>query len=157
MKNKHIFFPSCPCSCPSVLSSSMDLRDVSPNTGSPAARDKWCWTHPPTHRHFKRWLSRGQGVGRLSQTPTCLHPAPVRTACCNTWLLGARFWIAVCLIFSPPTLPASLLSSVPFWLPAFTLLNTQPPYLPPPPPTLLPCSLSLIFNLTLTFCSAPVY
>lgn len=117
-----------------------EALDVTWGVLTPAAHDKCCRAHPPTQYHFRRWLSRGQRVGWLSQTPSC-HASCIDLPSHGcllpylpVWSTSLAIWISACLRFSPPTLPASLLSLVPFWLPASTLPNTQPPYLPPPPP-----------------------
>ena len=141
-KNKHIFLPSCPCSCPSAVSSSVDLRGIGHNTGRPES----CCTRqllpsPSTHtvslqkmtqQRSGCWMALSNSILPAS----CIH---LPSHCCllpylPVWSTSLTIWISACLHFSPPTLPASLLSLVPFWLPASTLPNTQPSYLPPKPP-----------------------
>lgn len=138
------FLPSCPCCCPSAASSSMDLRDVRHSTGflSPAAHDKCYRAHPPTHSITSEDDSAEVRVldGSLKLYPAFTPPPLVLSSpgCLlpylPVWSTSLDIWISAWLRFSPPTLLVSLLSSVPFWLPAYTFVNTQPPYLPPAPP-----------------------
>ena len=141
-KNKQISFFFCLAVLAAVLQLRAPawIRGMSDITRAPRV--------PPTQYHFWRWLSRGQGVGRPhsnsilpASPPTPPSPGymlpylPVRST-------SLTIWISACLWFSPPTLPASPLSCAPFWLPASTFPNTQPPYLPPQTyPMSLPCSL----------------
>lgn len=130
-KNKHIFLPSCPCGCPSAVSSSMDQRDVGHNTGAQS----------PTHTVSLLKMTQqrsGCWAAPLQLHPACIHPPSLPPPSPGyilpylpVWSTSLTIWISACLRFSPPTLPASPLSRAPLWLPASTFPNTQPPYLPP--------------------------
>lgn len=66
-KNKHIFLPSCPCGCPSAVSSSMDQRDVGHNTGAQS----------PTHTVSLLKMTQqrsGCWAAPLQLHPACIHP-----------------------------------------------------------------------------------
>lgn len=135
-ENKHILLPCCPCSCPSALSSGMNLRNTSTqrDTGiqTPATHNQSCQNQPPTQYHLRRWLSRGQAVGLISKTPPCMHLHPHRfrlpaalPACLEH--IYIPFGISACLCSSTPSSWLSyLLSLIVFTIPAPCIHSHHP-------------------------------
>jgi len=115
-----IFSPlNYPCSCPSALDSSMDLRDL----GHWAPRVPLHMTStadPSTHAvTLQKMTQQRSGYWMTLSSGSILFYLTVRS-------MLLTIWMSVCVHFSPPTLLGSPLSSAALWLPASTLPHTQP-------------------------------
>jgi len=124
--------PSRPCRCPPGVSSSLDLRDVGHNMGRPESRcTRQVLPNPSTSIVSLQEMTQqrsGCWMALLKRHPAWILNPLLQSRPPAGLPAGLEH-----LRFSPPTLPTSPLSAVPFWLPACTFSNTQPPYLPPSP------------------------
>lgn len=119
--NKHIFLPSCPCSRPSYE--------------TPHRRPRSCRPRRITSEDESAEV--GVLDGSLHPAPAS-HSIPIQASrcpvpACSGHISNYLDLCLACVIFTPPTPAASLVSSVPFWLAAHTFPDVQLLYLPPPP------------------------